>query len=90
MAEIRRTVESFDSNDFKDNKEALELRQIFNILEEYKSKNKVEKNKKDGFFNKYDMKENLNIKILQNLEIRPKNRYKLKLQRILIHKNLSN
>ena len=89
MAEMRRTVETFDSNHFKDNKEALELRQIFNILEEYKLKNKIEKNKKNDFMDKYYKKENLNINKLPIMEIRPKNRYKLKLQKIIIRKNLS-
>ena len=82
MAEIRKTVDALDNNPFKDNKEALELRKIFNAIEENQLKKKI------YIFDKYDDKENLNINILANLEIRPKNRYKSKLQKLLIKKHL--
>ena len=88
MAEIRKTVDAFDNNTFKDNKEAFELRKIFNALEENQLKKKSDVKKKIYIFDKYDDKENLNINILANLEIRPKNRYKLKLQKLLIKKHL--
>ena len=90
MAEMRSTVEIIDMDKFKNNEEALELRKIFNLIEGKKLNKAKEISKFNILYEKSDDKENLNFKILHDFNIRPRNRYKLKLQKIFNRKNLSN
>ena len=59
-----------------------ELREIFDILEGYK-KNEDIKNQNNSLLGKYEKYEIKNIKIIDS---NPKNRYKLKLKKILFKK----
>lgn len=87
---MRSTVEIIDMDKFKNNEEALELRKIFNLIEGKKLNKAKEISKFNILYEKSDDKENLNFKILHDFNIRPRNRYKLKLQKIFNRKNLSN
>lgn len=90
MAEKKNTVEIIDMEKFKNNEEALELRKIFNLIEGKRLNKAKEISKYKILYEKSDDKENLNFKILHDFNIRPRNRYKLKLQNIFERKNLSN
>ena len=61
-----------------------QLREIFDILEGDK-KNEDSKNQNNPLFGKYEIK-NINLKNIKIIEPNPKNRYKLKLQKILFKK----
>ena len=87
---MRSTVEIIDMDKFKNNEEALELRKIFNLIEGKKLNKAKEISKFNILYEKSDDKENLNFKILHDFNIRPRIRYKLKLQKIFNRKNLSN
>ena len=61
-----------------------QLREIFDILEGDK-KNEDSKNQNNPLFGKYEIK-NINLKNIKIIDSNPKNRYKLKLQKILFKK----
>ena len=74
-------------NSLKNNEEAIILREIFNIIEAKKNNKEIE-NKDNELLAKYKIK---NIKlgnISNDLNKPPKNRFKSKLQKILIKKTL--
>ena len=72
-------------NKLQNNKEAQILKVIFDKLEEKKD-NKDSKNIKDPLLEKYNIK-NINIKGLNDINICSKNRYKIKLQKLLSNKH---
>ena len=79
----------FDSSaekTLKNNEEALVLREIFNIIEA-KIENKEDQKKNSPLLNKYHIK-SLKIEKLGGIDEHPKNRYKSKLQKILLKKKL--
>ena len=69
----------------QNNEEALALREIFNIIEDKKI-NKSNENRNNDIIEKYKIK-NIKIEKLNIINNGPKNRYKLKLQKILLKKN---
>ena len=69
----------------QNNEEALVLREIFNIIEDKKI-NKSNENRNNDLIEKYKIK-NIKIEKLNIINNGPKNRYKLKLQKILLKKN---
>ena len=78
-------------NDLKQNKEALELRKIFNLIEENQRINKKEIKTNKIFNDKVTINTNFNIlNIISDMNNRPKNKYKYKLQKILRPKKETN
>ena len=74
-------------NKLQNNKEAQILKVIFDKLEEKKD-NKDSKNINDPLLEKYNIKNiNLNLKGLNDINICSKNRYKIKLQKLLSNKH---
>lgn len=69
----------------QNNEEALALREIFNIIEDKKI-SKSNENRNNDIIEKYKIK-NIEIEKLNVINNGPKNRYKLKLQKILLKKN---
>ena len=69
----------------KNNKAAQILREIFDIIEA-KNENQNLENKNSSLIEKYNIK-NIKIVKINGFDIRPKNKYKLKLQNILFKKN---
>ena len=69
----------------QNNEEALALREIFNIIEDKKI-SKSNENRNNDIIEKYKIK-NIKIEKLNIINNGPKNRYKLKLQKILLKKN---
>ena len=90
MAELRSPVCNFDTQKFKNNEEALELRKIFNIIEENKLKKAKEIKKNNIYFEENEDKENININVMHDFSIRPQNRHKIKTQKIFNRKNIFN
>ena len=68
------------------NEEACILREIFNIIEA-KKENKEVDTKKSPIIEKYNIK-NIKLLSIDGIEARPKNRYRSKLQKILLKKKL--
>lgn len=71
-------------NILQNNEEALILREIFNIIED-KNKDKKVDNKNNELIERYHIK-NIKIEKLRNIYSNPKNKYKSKLQKILLKK----
>ena len=71
-------------NSLKNNEEACILREIFNIMEA-KNENKEIDNKKNPLLEKYKIK-NLKLENMQELNRHPKNKFKSKLQKIILKK----
>ena len=71
-------------NSLKNNEEACILREIFNIMEA-KNENKEIDNKKNPLLEKYKIK-NLKFGNMQELNRHPKNKFKSKLQKIILKK----
>ena len=71
-------------NILQNNEEAIILREIFNIIED-KNKNKKVDVKNNELIEKYHIK-NIKLEKLNNIDSNPKNKYKSKLQRILLKK----
>jgi len=71
-------------NNLQNNEEALILREIFNIIED-KNKDKKVDNKNNELIERYHIK-NIKIEKLSNIDSNPKNKYKSKLQKILLKK----
>ena len=71
-------------NILQNNEEALILREIFNIIED-KNKDKKVDIKNNELIEKYHIK-NIKIEKLSNIDSNPKNKYKSKLQKILLKK----
>ena len=71
-------------NILQNNEEALILREIFNIIED-KNKDKKVDNKNNELIERYHIK-NIKIEKLSNIDSNPKNKYKSKLQKILLKK----
>ena len=71
-------------NSLKNNEEACILREIFNIMEA-KNENKEIDNKKNPLLEKYKIK-NLKLGNMQELNRHPKNKFKSKLQKIILKK----
>ena len=69
----------------QNNEEALVLREIFNIIEDKKI-SKSNENRNNDLIEKYKIK-NIKIEKLNIINNGPKNRYKSKLQKILLKKN---
>ena len=67
-------------------KEMAELRELFDVLEDVKRNGYIE-NKKDPLIEKFKIN-NINFinKNIINIDSHPKNRFKLKLQKILVRK----
>ena len=78
------TSDNTQEKNIKDNEEAQVLRNIFDIVEEKKQNNSME-NKNSSLLEKYKIK-NMKIEKLVGIEENPKNRYKMKLQKILFNK----
>ncbi len=73
-------------NILQNNEEAIILREIFNIIEDKnKNKNKKVDVKNNELIEKYHIK-NIKLEKLNNIDSNPKNKYKSKLQRILLKK----
>jgi len=71
-------------NNLQNNEEALILREIFNVIED-KNKDKKVDNKNNELIERYHIK-NIKIEKLSNIDSNPKNKYKSKLQKILLKK----
>jgi len=71
-------------NNLQNNEEALILREIFNVIEG-KNKDKKVDNKNNELIERYHIK-NIKIEKLSNIDSNPKNKYKSKLQKILLKK----
>ena len=71
-------------NSLKNNEEACILREIFNIMEA-KNENKEIDNKKNPLLEKYKIK-NIKLENMQELNRHPKNKFKSKLQKIILKK----
>ena len=69
-------------NILQNNEETLILREIFNIIED-RNKKVIDKNNK--LIEKYKIKD-IKIQKLNNIDSNPKNKYKSKLQKILLKK----
>ena len=78
------TSDNTQEKNIKDKEEAQVLRNIFDILKENKRSNSME-NKNSSLLEKYKIK-NIKIEKLVGIEENPKNRYKIKLQKILFNK----
>ena len=72
------------NNSQENNEAAFLLRKIFNIIED-KKRNKEINNKSSELLEKYQIK-NINFEKLNNIDSHPKNKYKVKLQKILFKK----
>ena len=72
------------NNSQENNEAAFLLRKIFNIIED-KKRNKEINNKSSELLEKYQIK-NINFEKLYNIDSHPKNKYKVKLQKILFKK----
>ena len=78
-------------NNININEESLVLREIFNKIEENQRIKIKDKNNKIVFTNKFKIRSNLNIlNRINDMKSRPKNKYKLKLQKIITPKKLTN
>ena len=74
-------------NKLQNNKEAQILKDIFDKLEEKKDNNDS-KNINDPFLEKYNIRNiNINLKGLNDINTCPKNRYKIKLQKLFSKKH---
>ena len=73
-----------EENIFKNNEEACILREIFNIIEA-KKENKEIDNKKNVLLEKYKIK-NLKLENIHGLNKYPKNKFKSKLQKLILKK----
>jgi hypothetical protein len=71
-------------NTLQNDEEILILREIFNIIED-KNKNKKVNDKNNELIEKYHIKD-IKIDKLSNINSNPKNKYKSKLQKILLKK----
>jgi hypothetical protein len=71
-------------NTLQNDEEVLILREIFNIIED-KDKNKKVNDKNNELIEKYHIKD-IKIDKLSNINSNPKNKYKSKLQKILLKK----
>jgi hypothetical protein len=71
-------------NTLQNDEEILILREIFNIIED-KDKNKKVNDKNNELIEKYHIKD-IKIDKLSNINSNPKNKYKSKLQKILLKK----
>ena len=71
-------------NTLQKDEEILILREIFNIIED-KNKNKKVNDKNNELIEKYHIKD-IKIDKLSNINSNPKNKYKSKLQKILLKK----
>ena len=79
---------SINANNSQENNEAaFLLRKIFNIIED-KKRNKEISNKSSELLEKYQIK-NFNFEKLNNIDSHPKNKYKVKLQKILFKNKFS-
>ena len=75
---------TISENSILNNEESAILREIFNVIEA-KIENKDEQKKISPLFDKYKIK-NIKIKKLSGIEEHTKNRYKSKLQKLLLKK----
>ena len=73
-------------NRFKKNEEVLILREIFSIIEA-KKENKEKESKNKELLEKYHIK-SIKLEKINGIETCPKNRYKSKLQKLLIKKKI--
>ena len=75
-------------NIFKNNEEACILREIFNIIELKKEKKEINNSKSKELLENYKIK-NIKLENVSNdLNKHPKNKFKSKLQKILLKKSL--
>ena len=78
-------------NNIQNNEEELILREIFNIMEENQRIKIKEINNEKICKDKITIKSNLNIlNKINDMKNKPKNKYKLKLQKIIIPKKITN
>ena len=77
-------------NNIQNNEEELILREIFNLIEENQRIKIKEINNEKICKDKITIKSNLNILNKINDKNKPKNKYKLKLQKIIIPKKITN
>ena len=83
MVEIEKENESFFDKNLDNNEDALALRKLYNIFEENQQiKNKIINNKNN--INKKIGIKNPNIRSIIGGINRPKNKYKIKLQALLL------
>ena len=75
---------SLETN-LKDNEEAQVLKALFNMIKD-KKENKGVESKDNSLLEKYKIK-NIQLEKIKGFDICPKNRYKLKLQKIIFKKN---
>ena len=73
-------------NTLKNNEEACILREIFNIIEAKKEKKEID-NKNNPLLEKYKIK-NIKLENIKEINKQPKNRFKSKLQKMLLKKSL--
>ena len=73
-----------ENNSQENNEAAILLRKIFNIIED-KKRNKEINNKSSELLEKYQIK-NIKLEKLNNIDSHPKNKYRAKLQKILLKK----
>lgn len=75
-----------EENSLKDNEEACILREIFNVIEAKKEKKETD-NKINPLLEKYKIR-NIKLENMKDLNRQPKNRFKTKLQKMLLKKTL--
>ena len=73
-------------NTLKNNEEACILREIFNIIEAKIEKKEID-NKNNPLLEKYKIK-NIKLENIKEINKQPKNRFKSKLQKMLLKKSL--
>ena len=79
-------LHNIEENSHKGNEEACILREIFNIIEAKKEKKEIDIIK-NPLLEKYNIKK-IKIEQINGLNKQPKNRFKLKLQKIIFKKTL--
>lgn len=75
-----------EETSLKNNEEACLLREIFNIIEAKQEKKEIDK-KNNPLLEKYKIK-NIKLENMTELNKQPRNRFKSKLQKLLIKKSL--
>lgn len=81
-------INNSEKKTLKTNEEAFALREIFNNIEAKKENKEIGIENIDNSINeKYNIR-NIELSNLNGIEIRPKNRYKSKLQKLLFKKKL--
>lgn len=89
--DLPKNIPNILENNIKINEESSALREIFNFIEESQRIKTKELSNKKIFNDKLCIKSNLNVlKKINDMKNCPKNKYKLKLQKIITPKSIFN